>query len=87
MVDSGEYGKYFRLICSLVVAIADSSASDSPAHSPDTPLYVDTHVSDEGGFDFACHPGVSDCLGRAEEQLGHLLMEPAVEGVIAPVYP
>lgn len=51
----------------------------------DIALYAYTHVADEGGFDLARYPAVSGWLARVQDQPGHVLMGPALEGVIAPI--
>ena len=48
----------------------------------DIALYAYTHVADEGGFDLARYPAVSDWLARVAEQPGHVAMNPAPEGVV-----
>ena len=51
----------------------------------DIALYAYTHVADEGGFDLADYPAVSDWLDRVAEQPGHVPMNPAPEGIVNPV--
>lgn len=51
----------------------------------DEALYAYTHVADEGGFELAPLPVVSNWLIRVPEQPGHVPMEPASEGVITTV--
>ncbi len=48
----------------------------------DIALYAYTHVADEGGFDLADYPAVSDWLDRVARQPGHVPMNPAPEGVV-----
>lgn len=50
----------------------------------DVALYAYTHVANEGGFDLERYPAVRDWLARVQEEPGHVPMEPAPEGVIAP---
>ena len=48
----------------------------------DIALYAYTHVADEGEFDLARYPAVSDWLGRVAEQPRHVPMHPAPVGVV-----
>ena len=48
----------------------------------DIALYAYTHVADEGGFDLARCPAVSDWLRRVAAQPGHVPMNPAPVGVV-----
>ena len=50
----------------------------------DVALYAYTHVANEGGFEIERYPAVCDWLARVQEEPGHVPMEPASEGVIAP---
>ena len=50
----------------------------------DIALYAYTHVADEGEFDLAGYPAVSDWLDRVADQPGHVPMNPAPEGVVEP---
>ncbi len=50
----------------------------------DVALYAYTHVANEGGFEIERYPAVRDWLARVQEEPGHVPMEPASEGVIAP---
>ena len=51
----------------------------------DIALYAYTHVAEEGGFDLACFPAVSNWLRRISEQPGHVPMDPAPEGRVNPL--
>lgn len=53
----------------------------------DIALYAYTHVADEGGFDLARFPAITDWFDRIEAEPGHIPMEPAPVGLIAPVRP
>ena len=50
----------------------------------DMALYAYTHVADEGGFDLADYPAVSEWLARVAAEPGHVPMNPAPEGIVTP---
>ena len=50
----------------------------------DIALYAYTHVAGEGGFDLAAYPAVSAWLARVAAEPGHVPMDPAPVGVVAP---
>ena len=50
----------------------------------DMALYAYTHVAEEGGFELADYPAVSAWLARVAAEPGHVPMNPAPEGIVAP---
>ena len=50
----------------------------------DMALYAYTHVADEGGFELADYPAVSEWLARVAAEPGHVPMNPAPEGIVTP---
>lgn len=50
----------------------------------DIALYAYTHVAGEGGFDLATYPAVSAWLARVAAEPGHVKMDPAPVGIVAP---
>ena len=50
----------------------------------DMALYAYTHVADEGGFELADYPAVSEWLARVAAEPRHVPMNPAPEGIVTP---
>ena len=50
----------------------------------DIALYAYTHVAEEGGFDLAAYPAVTAWLARVAAVPGHVAMDPAPVGLVAP---
>ena len=50
----------------------------------DVALYAYTHVAEEGGFDLSGYPAVTAWLARVAAEPGHVPMNPAPEGRVAP---